>query len=97
MNSSVILKQVTTGHCRVIRYSIRHWPLATHHCISKENPVMPRKIFHCSVCGEPENRCQCEKYCALCQSDYGVRLTGDGQYYCADCREACDYQTQENV
>jgi hypothetical protein len=24
-----------------------------------------------------------------------VRLTEDGQYYCLDCREACDYKTQE--
>ena len=63
----------------------------------EENPIMPRKIFHCCACGEPEDRCHCVKYCALCHSDYGVRLTEDGQYYCTDCREACDYQTQDNV
>ena len=63
----------------------------------EENPIMPRKIFHCCACGEPEDRCHCVKYCALCHADYGVRLTEDGQYYCLDCREACDYQTQDNV
>jgi len=58
---------------------------------------MPRKIFLCSVCNQPEERCQCDRYCALCHSDYGTRLTEDGQYYCADCREACDYRTQDNI
>ncbi len=58
---------------------------------------MARKIFHCYSCGQPEDRCNCEKYCALCHADYGVRLTEDGQYYCLDCREACDYKTQDAV
>ncbi len=63
----------------------------------REDPIMPRKIFHCCVCGQPEDRCKCDKYCALCHADYGIRLTEDGQYYCLDCREACDYKTQDNV
>jgi hypothetical protein len=63
----------------------------------QENPIMPRKIFHCCVCSQPEDRCHCVKYCALCHSDYDIRLTEDGQYYCLDCREACDYKTQDNV
>jgi len=63
----------------------------------QENPIMPRKIFQCCACGQTEDRCQCVKYCALCHADHGVRLTEDGQYYCLDCREACDFQTQENV
>lgn len=58
---------------------------------------MTPKIFHCYICGETEERCQCDKYCALCHADYGVRLTEDGQYYCTDCREACDYKTQDAV
>jgi hypothetical protein len=53
------------------------------------------KEFHCVVCNQPEERCTCQKYCALCQTDYRVRLTDDGQYYCADCREACGYKTQD--
>jgi hypothetical protein len=63
----------------------------------QENPIMPRKIFQCCACGQPEGHCQCVKYCALCHAGYNVRLTEDGQYYCLDCREACDYQTQDNV
>ncbi len=59
--------------------------------------TVERKEFHCMVCSQPEEHCHCPKYCALCQSDYGVRLTEDGLYYCTDCREACDYKTQEQV
>ena len=58
---------------------------------------MPRKIFQCIVCEQPEDKCTCIKYCALCHSDYKVRLTEDGQFYCPDCREACDYRTQDEV
>jgi len=53
------------------------------------------KQFHCIVCDQPEERCTCHKYCALCHSDFGLRLTEDGQYYCVDCREACDYKAQD--
>ena len=55
------------------------------------------KEFKCGVCDKPEKQCSCHKYCALCQSDYALRLTEDGQYYCTDCREACDYRTQEQA
>ncbi len=58
---------------------------------------MVRKQLKCIVCDQPEQRCTCERYCALCQADYSVRLTEDGQYYCADCREACDFKTQDEV
>ena len=58
---------------------------------------MARKIFLCCVCGQPEDRCECDKHCALCHADYGVGLTKVGQYYCADCREACDFRTQDAV
>ncbi len=58
---------------------------------------MGYKEFKCGVCGRLEDRCDCIKYCALCQTDYRVRLTEDGQYYCADCREACGYKTQEEA
>jgi len=58
---------------------------------------MAQKQFLCVVCDHPEKQCKCHKYCALCYSDYGVRLTEDGQYYCPDCREACDYKTQEQA
>ncbi len=58
---------------------------------------MAEREFRCIVCDQTEEYCHCNKYCALCQSDYSVRLTEDGQYYCVDCREACDYKTQDQV
>ena len=56
-----------------------------------------RKIFICLVCEQPEEKCTCDKFCAFCHSEYAVRLTEDGQYYCRDCREACDYKTQDQA
>ena len=48
-------------------------------------------MYRCNGCDQLEERCVCEKFCILCQSDYNVRLCEDGFYYCQDCREACDY------
>ncbi len=50
--------------------------------------------YRCMVCDETEDRCKCDRYCSLCLGEYKVRLCQDGQYYCIDCREACDYQAQ---
>ena len=47
--------------------------------------------FRCMVCDQVEETCDCHKYCALCQGSNQVRLCEDGQYYCLECREACDY------
>ena len=56
---------------------------------------MAYKEFRCQVCNQTEKRCTCIKYCALCQTDFALRLTEDGQFYCGACREACGYKTQE--
>lgn len=58
---------------------------------------MPSQAFKCASCDLPEERCECPKYCCLCQNPETVRLVGDGLYYCADCREACDYRTQDEL
>jgi hypothetical protein len=58
---------------------------------------MESKEFKCAQCDLPEERCTCQRYCCLCQNMDGVRLVGDGLYYCNDCREACDYRTQDEV
>jgi len=50
--------------------------------------------FICAICDLTEKRCQCEKYCCLCQTQYEVRLCEDGSYYCSPCRESCDLQAQ---
>jgi hypothetical protein len=47
---------------------------------------------HCAQCDQIEDRCECEKYCVLCQSQLDVRLCTDGLYYCEPCREACEYK-----
>jgi hypothetical protein len=47
-------------------------------------------------CEMTEERCDCEKYCCLCQSLMEVRLCEDSLYYCKPCREACDYKVSES-
>src|ERR1039457_3188400 len=49
----------------------------------------------CAQCEQPEDSCQCERYCCLCQSVIDIRLCADGLLYCTPCREACDYKTSE--
>jgi hypothetical protein len=44
----------------------------------------------CQGCDKPEYECKCDRYCWLCQGQDGIRLCADGQYYCPDCREACE-------
>lgn len=56
---------------------------------------MADKEFRCIACDLPEGRCVCDRFCALCGLDYGARLCEDGQYYCADCHEICEYHTQD--
>ncbi len=51
--------------------------------------------FLCIICDLQEEKCICEKFCCLCQGHHDVRLVGDGQYYCTDCREACEYAAQK--
>ena len=51
--------------------------------------------YNCAQCEQPEENCQCEKYCCLCQSVIDIRLCGDGLMYCEPCRTACDYKTAE--
>ena len=46
----------------------------------------------CAQCEQPEESCQCEKYCCLCQSVIDIRLCTDGLMYCEPCRTACDYK-----
>ena len=50
--------------------------------------------FYCLTCGLKEEECKCQRYCGICQGEYNVRLCGDGNYYCKDCRDACEYEAQ---
>jgi hypothetical protein len=56
----------------------------------------PRK-YRCMQCEMTEERCDCEKYCCLCQSLVEVRLCEDGLYYCKPCREACNYKVSDSA
>jgi hypothetical protein len=55
----------------------------------------PRK-YRCMQCEMTEDRCDCEKYCCLCQSLMEVRLCEDGLYYCKPCRDACGYKVSDD-
>ena len=55
--------------------------------------VMAQK-YVCAQCEKPEDNCSCQRYCVLCQGEHNVRLVQDGNFYCLDCREACDFQAQ---
>jgi len=46
-------------------------------------------------CEMSEDKCHCEKYCCLCQSQLDIRLCQDGLFYCPPCRESCDYKTAD--
>jgi hypothetical protein len=51
--------------------------------------------YRCNQCEMPEDRCECEKFCCLCQSQLDIRICGDGLMYCEPCRTACDYKTSD--
>ena len=44
----------------------------------------------CASCEKTEQECKCDRYCCYCQGQENIRLAADGQYYCPDCREACE-------
>ncbi len=50
---------------------------------------MPERVV-CVLCDKPEYECKCDRYCCICKGQDKIRLCVDGQYYCPDCREACD-------
>jgi hypothetical protein len=56
-------------------------------------PSMAEK-YRCQQCDREEERCDCDKYCCLCEGFQDARLCGDGLYYCKDCREACGYPAE---
>ena len=42
------------------------------------------------MCDRSENDCNCDRYCCICMGQYSIRLCMDRQYYCPECREACE-------
>jgi hypothetical protein len=57
-------------------------------------PTMAETKYRCQQCDKEELRCDCDKYCCLCEGLDGTRMCADGLYYCKDCREACGYATE---
>ncbi len=51
--------------------------------------------YRCAQCELPENSCECEKFCCLCQAVIDIRICADGLMYCEPCRKACDYKTSD--
>jgi hypothetical protein len=51
--------------------------------------------YRCGQCEKPEDQCECEKFCCLCQSQLDIRICADGLMYCEPCRTACDYKTSD--
>jgi hypothetical protein len=56
-----------------------------------------RQEVVCVLCDKPERDCQCDRYCNLCKAQHSIRMCQDGQYYCPECREACDIHTVDNA
>lgn len=50
--------------------------------------------YRCIVCEKEELRCECHKYCYMCEGSNDLRLCSDGMYYCLECRQACDMEAQ---
>ena len=76
------------------------WPIVFRRGFASRSPRRTRATLGrrthmhttvlCSQCDQPESKCTCERYCCYCQGLERIRLCTDGQYYCPDCREACE-------
>ena len=53
--------------------------------------------FRCAQCERPEDECECEKYCCLCQAVVDVRICGDGHNYSQPFRDDSDYNTNKKI
>ena len=51
----------------------------------------------CTLCEKPEVDCKCDRYCCFCKGQYHIRMCVDGQFYCPDCREACDIRVVDSL
>jgi len=73
----------------------RHFPIPRPARYSSPMATAAPKKYRCMQCEMTEDRCDCEKYCCLCQSLMEIRLCEDGLYYCKPCREACNYKVSD--
>jgi hypothetical protein len=85
----------------------RHLRPATEGLLTALSPLLRQRYpqsmaatktkYQCMQCEMPEDKCECEKYCAFCQGQIDIRLCQDGLFYCPPCREACDYKTSDKA
>jgi hypothetical protein len=78
-------------------YYLRHVPvvLFLRYISSMSYGTGPAK-YRCAQCEQPEDSCQCEKFCCLCQSVLDIRICNDSLMYCEACRTACGYKTSSD-
>jgi hypothetical protein len=80
------VQMVTKGIC---------WHISRSATLDVMTTATERAKFRCAQCEMPENQCECDKYCCLCQTVIEVRVCQDGLMYCEPCRSACDYKTSD--
>lgn len=74
----------------------RHFPRCRPGRYSSPMPATTTKHkYRCMQCEMTEDRCQCERYCCLCQAQMEIRLCQDGLFYCEPCRDACEYKASD--
>ncbi len=44
----------------------------------------------CAQCDRHEWKCDCDRFCWMCNGQDNIKMGEDGRFYCPDCREACD-------
>jgi hypothetical protein len=52
--------------------------------------------YRCAQCERPEDSCECDKFCCLCQAVIDIRICNDSLMYCEACRTACGYKTSSD-
>jgi hypothetical protein len=56
--------------------------------------VLPRRAMSaetlCTQCDRQEWKCDCDRFCWMCQGQDNIKMGEDGRFYCPECREACD-------
>ena len=83
------------AHAKVLLPTALSSHLAWRYSSRMATGATSKNKYRCMQCEMTEDRCQCERYCCLCQAQMEVRLCQDGLYYCVPCRDACDYKVAD--
>jgi hypothetical protein len=89
-------KAATEGQCGPKGSYQRYFPRSRPRRYSSPMATSTAKSkYRCMQCERTEDRCDCERYCCLCQAQMDIRLCRDGLFYCLPCRDACDYKVAD--